>query len=193
MLCRLVLLLVLALAAGCAQPVEPLRPTPEFAALGIGRVAVGPVAFAVAQPTEKCSMFIDEDLRSALVRTVRRHGYEAGSAGEMVPRSFAIGPPPPLPGVVPAAVDPLPGGVDGVLQVWVDEYWENSLCGWEGPKYLTIGATAALYAGAPPREVWRGTARIEGQGYYRGNELIWVTTTRLAEALLATLPAGPGR
>ena len=76
--------------------------------------------------------------------------------------------------------------------VWIEEYWENSLCGWEGPKYLTIGAVGALYAGSPPREVWRGQARAEEQGYYRGRDLIWITTTRLATGLLTSLPAGPG-
>ncbi len=182
--------LVLILAA-CARPVEPPQPTAAFAALDIGRVAIGPVAYAVRQPDEKCSAFIDEDIRSAVARTVNDRGYQTVAVGESVARSFAPGPPPPAPGVVPPAAASLPEGADALLQVWIEEYWENSLCGWEGPKYLTIGAVGALYAGSPPREVWRGQARAEEQGYYRGRDLIWVTTTRLATGLMMSLPAGP--
>jgi len=81
--------------------------------------------------------------------------------------------------------------VPGVLLVWIEEYWENTLCGWEGPKYLTMGAVGVLYADSPPREVWRGRARDAEQGDYRSGDLIWLTTTRLTEQLLASLPAGP--
>jgi len=187
------LLAAVLLLAGCvAASLSPPSPDPAFAALGIDRVAVGPVAYATHQPGETCSTFIDEDLRSALVRELRRRGYDAFAVGDSVPRSFAVGPPPPLPGDPPPA-GPLPSpGVPGVLLVWVEEYWENTLCGWEGPKYLTMGAVGILYAGLPPREVWRGRARDAEQGDYSSRDLIWLTTTRLTDQLLASLPAGPG-
>ncbi len=181
------------LLAGCVSAAAPPPPPPDpgFAALGLHRVAVGPVAYATHQPGESCSTFIDEDLRSALVRELRRRGYEAFAVGNSVPRSFAAGPPPPMPGEPPPA-GPVPSpSVPGVLLVWIEEYWENTLCGWEGPKYLTMGAVGVLYADSPPREVWRGRARDAEQGDYRSGDLIWLTTTRLTEQLLASLPAGP--
>lgn len=186
----LVLLPIMVLFAGCAAVPLPPPDDPAFAALGIRSVAVAPVAYATSQPGEMCSAFIDEDLRSTLVRELRGRGYDAFPAGESVPRSFSQGTPPPLPdeplsgGLIPSA------GVQGVLQVWIEEYFENTLCGWEGPKYLTIGAVGVLYAGSPPREVWRHRARAEESGYYSPRELIWLTTSRATERLLATLPAG---
>jgi hypothetical protein len=180
------------LLAGCVVASAPPPSDPAFAALGVRSVAVGPVAYATHQPGETCSAFIDEELRSALVRELQRRGYDAFAVGNSVPRTFAAGSPPPLPGEPPPA-GPVPSpGVQGVLQVWIEEYWENSLCGWEGPKYLTMGAVGVLYAGSPPREVWRGRARDAEQGDYRSRDLIWVTTTRLTDQLLASLPAGPG-
>ena len=126
------------------------------------------------------------------MRELRRRGYDAFAAGNSVPRSFSAGSPPPLPGDPPPA-GPVPSpGVDGLLSVWIEEYWENSLCGWEGPKYLTMGAVAVLYAGSPPREVWRARARTAEQGDYLARNLIWLTTTRLSDGVLATFPAGPG-
>jgi hypothetical protein len=190
---RFRLLAVALLLAGCVAGVSSPPPQdPAFAALDLRSIAVGPVAYATHQPGESCSTFIDEELRSALVRELRRRGYDAFAVGDSVPRSFAAGPPPPMPGDPPPA-GPVPTpGVQGVLQVWVEEYWENSLCGWEGPKYLTMGAVAVLYAGSPPREVWRERARDAEQGDYRARDLIWLATTRLADQLLGSLPAGPG-
>ena len=86
---------------------------------------------------------------------------------------------------------PLPGA-EGLLEVWIDEYWENTLCGWDGPKYLTMGAVAALYTGAPPVEVWRSRGRAAEQGDYEARDLMWLTTARLTDQLLGSLPAGPG-
>ena len=189
------LLLVLALLlAACSMSSSPPPPPPDpaFAALGLRSVTVGAVTWATHQPGGFCSAFIDEDLRSALVRELRRHGFDAFSVGNSVPRSFSAGTPPPLPGDPPSA-GPLPSpGVDGVLSVWIEEYFENSLCGWEGPKYLTMGAVGVLYAGSPPREVWRGRGRAAEQGGYNAGELVWLTTARTAERTLGTLPAGPG-
>jgi hypothetical protein len=180
------------LLAACATAPPPPPPDPAFAALGLRSVAVGPVLYATYQPGEHCSAFIDEEVRSALVRELRRRGYDAFAAGNSVPRSFAAGTPAPLPGD-PPPVGPLPSpGVQGVLEVWIEEYFENSLCGWEGPKYLTMGAVAVLYAGSPPVEVWRGRARAAEHGYYPANNLIWLTTLRLSDGLLQPLPAGPG-
>ena len=188
------LLGAISLLAACAMPSPPPPPPPDpvFAALGIRSVAVGPVTWATHQPGESCSAFIDEDLRSALVRELQRHGFDAFTVGNSVPRSFAPGTPPPLPGDPPPA-GPLPSpGVQGVLQLWIEEYFENTLCGWEGPKYLTMGAVGVLYAGSPPREVWRGRGRAAEQGGYGAGELIWLTTARTAERTLGMLPAGPG-
>jgi hypothetical protein len=180
------------LLPACATAPQPPSADPAFATLNIRSVAVGLVAFATYQPSEHCSLFIDDDLRSALVRELRRRGYDAFSVGKSVPRSFAAGSPPPLPGDPPPA-GPIPSpGVEGLLEVWIDEYFENTLCGWEGPKYLTMGAEAILYAGSPPVEVWRGRARAAEHGYYSPNDLIWLTTTRLTDGLLRSLPAGPG-
>ena len=181
------------LLAGCAAPLPPPPADPAFAALGLRSVVVAPVAYATHQPGEACSTFIDEELRSAVVRELRRRGYDAFAVGKSVPRSFSAGTPPPLPGDPPPA-DPVPSaGVQGILQVWIEEYWENSLCGWEGPKYLTIGAVGVLYAGSPPREVWRGWARSAEQGYASARELMWLATSRLSEAVLRELPAAAGR
>jgi hypothetical protein len=67
------------------------------------------------------------------------------------------------------------------------------MCGWwQGPQYLTMGAVAVLYAGSPSVEVWRGRALIEEQGTYSASDLIWLSTTRLVDQLLRSLPAGPG-
>lgn len=180
------------LLVACAKAPPPPPPDPIFAALGLRSVAVGPVVYAVSQPYEQCSAFIDDDVRSAMVRELRRRGYEAFAVGGNVPRSFAAGTPPPLPGDPPLA-GPVPSpGVDGVLSVWIEEYFENSLCGWEGPKYLTMGAVAVLYAGSPPREVWRNRARAAEQGTYPARDLIWLTTTRLSDGVLRSFAAGPG-
>jgi hypothetical protein len=187
----LVLLLgAILLLAACAKALPP-PPDPAFATLGIRSVAVGPVAYATSQPSEHCSAFIDEDVRSALVRELRRRGYDGFAVGNSVSRSFAAGSPPPLPGDPPPP-GPVPSpGVDGLLSVWIEEYFENSLCGWEGPKYLTMGAVAVLYAGSPPREVWRHRARVDEQGSYPARDLIWLTTTRLSDEVLRPFPAGP--
>jgi hypothetical protein len=188
-----ILLVAILLLAACAKaPPPPPPPDPAFAALGLRSVAIGPVAYATYQPNEPCSLFIDDDVRSALVRELRRRGYDAFAVGSSVPRSFAAGSPPPLPGDPPPP-GPVPSpGVAGLLSVWIEEYWENTLCGWEGPKYLTVGAVAVLYAGSPPREVWRNRARAAEQGGYRARDLIWLTTTRLSDGLLRPFPAGPG-
>ena len=185
------LLIVILLAVACVKSPPPPPPDRDFARLGLTRIDVGPVAYATHQPGEMCSTFIDEDLRSALVREVRRRGYPAAATGKSVPRTFARGAPAPLPGdaAPPDLVPASPNG--GVLLVWIDEYWENSLCGWEGPKYLTMGAVGILYAGSPPREVWRGQARAAEQGDYTARNLILLTTSRLTDRVLATLPAGP--
>jgi hypothetical protein len=185
-------LLAAMFSVACAKAPPSPPPNPAFAALGLRRIEVGPVAYATYQPNEPCSLFIDEDLRSTLVREVRRRGYLAATVGKSVPRTFASGSAEPLPGEpMPAGL--LPSRVDGgVLLAWIDEYWENSLCGGEGPKYLTMEAVGILYAGTPPREVWRGRARAAEQGDYTARDLIWLTTSRLTDRLLETLPAGPG-
>lgn len=187
------MLIVTLLCMACAQVSPPPPADPVFAALGLRHIDVGPVAYATYQPSEACSLFIDEELRSALVREARRRGYTAEAIGHSVPRTFAMGAAAPRPGDPPPA-DRLPSRREGgVLLVWIDEYWENSLCGGDAPKYLTMGAVAVLYAGSPPREVWRGRGRAAEQGSYVARELIWLTTSRLTDRLLAALPAGPGR
>ena len=193
MITRLLLLAGMALlGAACARPIDPPLPSAALAAHDIRSVAVGPVAYATFQPNEHCSTFIDEDLRSALVRELRHRGYDAFAAGNSVPRSFSAGSPPPLPGD-PPPVGQIPSpGAQGLLSVWIEEYWENSLCGWEGPKYLTMGGVAVLYAGSPPVEVWRGRARAVEQGGYPARELMWLVTSRLTDGLLQTLPAAQG-
>lgn len=181
----------LLLLAACASSSPPPPPDPAFVALGLHTVALDPVFFATYQPGEVCSAFIDEDLRSAVARELRRRGYEVVVVGDSVPRSFAGGMPAPPPGApLPGELE-LPAGTQGVLEVWIEEYFENTLCGWEGPKYLTMGAVGVLYAGSPPVEVWRGRARSAEQGSYTPRELIWLTTSRLADRLLESLPAGP--
>lgn len=182
---------LLLLAAACARLPAPPPADPAFAALAVRGIAVGPVDYATRQPDGFCSLFIDEELRSAVARELRRRGYAVQSVGASVPRSFAAGTPPPSPGDLPAAVAQTPADADALLLVWIDEYWDNTLCGWEGPKYLTMGAAGVLYAGSPPREVWRGLARIEARRDCCADELIWLTTSQLADRMLATLPAGP--
>lgn len=180
-------------ACGLFQP-PPAPPPPDraFVALGLRSVAVGPINWATYQPGEMCSTFIDEDLRSALARELRRHGYAAQMVGNSVPRSFAPGTPPPAPGE-PPPLEVVPSSAEeGVLRVWIEEYFENTLCGGEAPKYLTMGAVGVLYAGTPPREVWRGQARDEESGGYSAQEIMGLTTVRLTDRLLATLPMGPG-
>ena len=185
------LLLTAALALAACGPAAPPPPPadPAFAALGLHTVAVAPVAYATYQPGEMCSAFIDEDLRSALVRELRRRGYQAFAVGGSVPRSFAAGDAPPPPGApLPAESLPSPG-TPVLLHVWIEEYFENTLCEWEGPKYLTMGAVGVLYAGSPPQEVWRGRVRVAEQGGYPARELMWLVTSRVSEGLLQTLPA----
>jgi hypothetical protein len=55
-----------------------------------------------------------------------------------------------------------------------------------------MGAVAVLYAGSPPREVWRNRARAAEQGTYPARDLIWLTTTRLSDGVLRSFAAGPG-
>ncbi|MHB8707453.1 MAG: hypothetical protein ACYC9I_01110 [Desulfuromonadales bacterium] len=111
-------LVVTLLLSACATAPRPPAPDPAFAAFKIHRVAVGPVAYATYQPNEQCTLFIDEDLRSALTRELRRRGYDAFASGASVPRSFGAGSPPPEPGDPPPAG--LPPGADGLLAVWID-------------------------------------------------------------------------
>lgn len=166
-------------------PASPALPT-----LGLHTIAVAPVAYATYQPGEMCSAFIDEELRSALVRELRRRNYQAVAVGDSVPRSFAAGERLPRPGD-PSPTDLLPSPeTQGMLKVWIEEYFENTLCGWEGPKYLTVGVVGVLYAGSPPQEVWRGRARVAEQGGYQTRDLMWLVTSRVSEALLKELPAG---
>lgn len=186
---------VLSLLMACT-PHASLSPAsapsfPRFSTGDIRSIVVGPVAYATYQPGEMCSAFIDEDLRSALVRELRRRSYEAFAVGNSVPRSFSAGESPPLPGESPPAGPLLSPGTQGLLRVWIEEYFENSLCGWEGPKYLTMGAVGVLYAGSPPQEVWRGRARVAEQGGYPAHELMWLVTSRVSEALLNDLPVAP--
>ena len=180
------------LLSACATAPPPPSPDPAFAALNIRSLAVGPVSYATYQPNEYFNTFIDEDLRSTLVRELRRRGYEAFTLGNSVPRSFTSGSPPPSPGDPPPAGPVSLSGAEGLLSVWIEEYWENNLAiGW-GPQYLTMGAVAVLYAGSPPVEVWRSRARSAEQGPYTSRDLIWLTTSRLTDQLLGSLPAGPG-
>jgi hypothetical protein len=192
----LVLLGGLCLLAACSPQASLLHPSasasPALPTLGLRTIAVSPVAYATYQPGEMCSAFIDEDLRSALVRELRRRSYEAFAVGGSVSRSFSAGERLPRPGEPPpAGLLPSPD-TQGVLRVWIEEYFENTLCGWEGPKYLTIGAVGILYAGSPPQEVWRGRARVAEQGGYPARELMWLVTSRVSEALLQELPAAAG-
>lgn len=76
-------------------------------------------------------------------------------------------------------------GAPGVLRVWIEESFEKTLCGWEGPKYLAMGAVGVLNAGSPPQKVWRGRARVAAQGDYQARDLM----SRVSEGLLASLPA----
>ena len=179
------------LLSACATAPPPPPPDPAFAALNIQNVAVGPVAAATYQPGEHCSLFIDEELRSALVRELRRRGYEAYTVANSGPQSFSAGATRPPTGDSPPMRTVPSTGAEAFLEVWIDEYWDNSLCGWEGPKYLTMGAEAILYSGSPPVEVWRSRARTAEQGPYTTRDLIWITTLRLTDKLLGALPAGP--
>lgn len=183
------LLAATSLLAACVPSSQPPPADPALVALNLHTVAVDAVAYATYQPGEGCSVFIDEDLRSALASEMRRRGYEVVVVGNSVPRSFAGGTPAPRPGDLPPDVPKLPAGTQGVLKVWIEEYFENTLCGREGPKYLTMGAVAVLYAGSPPVEVWRRRGRSAEHGDYTPNELIWLTTSRLVEQLLESLPA----
>jgi hypothetical protein len=191
-LCGLLLAFLTLLLTACSTSPPPPPPDPVFAALNLRSIAVGPVAYATYQPNEQFSTFIDEDLRSALVRELRRRGYDALAVGKSVPRSFAAGSPPPLPDDSPPAGSVSLSGAESLLSVWIEEYWENSLAIGLGPQYLTIGAVAILYAGSPPVEVWRSRARSAEQGPYTTRDLIWLSTTRLTDQLLGSLPAGPG-
>ena len=180
------------LLAGCAPQTSLPHPmaeaSPAAPSLALHSIAVAPVAYATHQPGETCSAFIDEELRSALVRELRRRSYVASASGESVPRSFSAGEKLPLPGDPPPA-DSLPSSAtSGVLKVWIEEYFENTLCGWEGPKYLTMGVVGVLYADSPVREVWRGRARVAEQGGYQARDLMWLVTSRASEALLKELP-----
>ena len=179
------------LLSACATAPPPPPPDPAFAALNIRSVAVGPVAAATYQPGEHCSLFIDEELRSALVRELRRRGYDAFTVDNSTLQSFAAGSHPHPPGDSPPTGPAPSSSADGLLEVWINEYWDNSLCGWEGPKYLTMGAEAVLYAGSPPVLVWRNRSRTAEQGPYTTRDLIWITTMRLTDQLLGSLPAGP--
>lgn len=185
-----------AVLGACAVVPPPQPADPAVAALELRGIAVAPVAYATYQPGEMCSAFIDEELRSALVRELRRRGYESFAVGGSVPRSFAPGERPPLPGDPWSGVPLLPPGAPAILRVWIEEYFENTLCGREGPKYLTMGVVGVLYAGSPPREVWRGRARVAEQGGHMPGDLMWLVTSRVSERLLQPLPVaadGPSR
>jgi hypothetical protein len=186
------LALILLLSACAATPPPPVNPA--FAALNIRSVAIGPIAYATYQPNEPCTIFLDEDLRSTVARELRQRGYEAFAVGNSIPRSFSAGSPLPQPGHSPSDGLVPASHADGLLSIWVDEYWEHYPCGeWGANQYMTIGAVAVLYKGSPPAEVWRSKARIEEAGAYSASDLIWLTTTRLTSQLLGSWPAGPQR
>ena len=182
---------LLLLACAMAPPIPAADPT--FATLNINSVAVGPVAYATYQPDAQCTAFIDDDLRTALVLALTYRGYEAFAVGNSVPRSFAAGSPPPQPGDLPPVGPVPPPDVNSLLSVWIEEYWEHNPCGVmeAGDPSITMGAVAVLYAGSPPVEVWRGRARSEQRGH-ASRDLIWLTTSRLTDQLLKSLPAGTG-
>lgn len=163
-----------------------------IAALGLRNVAVGTIAYAVDLPEGACSAYVVGTLHSTLQQKLQRYGYSVGSASGSAPRPSSPDFPPP-PGVVPPEVPFLPVGTDGLLLIWLEEYWENSLCEWTSPKYLTVGAVGILYAGLPPVEVWRQRARIDGMGSYQARELITRTTSRLTDGLLGEWPIVPKR
>ena len=189
----MLLVLLTLLLPACATVPRPPSADPVFAARNINSVAVGPVAYATYQPNAHCTVFMDEDLRTALVLGLTSRGYDAFAVGNRVPLSFAAGSLPPQPGDLPP-VGPLPSSeVNGLLSVWIEEYWEHNPCGVmeAGDPSIIMGAVAVLYAGSPPVEVWRGRARVEQRGHST-SDLIWLTTTRLTDQLLESLPAGTG-
>jgi hypothetical protein len=187
------------LLAACAPgritaPPPPAAPpaTPAIAALGLRNVAVGSIAYAVDLPGGACSAYVVGTLHGTLQQKLQRYGYAVVSSTGSVPRPSSLEFPP-QPGEVPPEVQFLPVGTDGLLLVWLEEYWENSLCEWTSPKYLTVGAVGVLYAGLPPVEVWRQRARIDGMGSYQARELITRTTGRLTDLLLGEWPIVPKR
>jgi hypothetical protein len=193
-LLTLLLAVLIFLLPACATAPPPPSPASAYATLNINSVAVGPVAYATYQPDAQCTVSIDDDLRVALVLGLTSRGYDAFAVGNSVPRSFAAGSPPPQPGDLPP-VGPVPSSdVNGLLSVWIEEYWEHNPCGVmeAGDPSITMGAVAVLYAGSPPVEVWRSRARSEQRGH-SGRDLIWLATTRLTDQLLKSLPAGTGR
>jgi hypothetical protein len=181
------------LLSACVTAPPPSPPDAAFAALNLSRVPVGPVTYATYQPNESCSLFIDEELRSALIIKLRLWGYDAFAVGNSIPRSFSAGAPPPPPSDSSPTEKMQSPGTEGILMVSIDEYREHNPCGLmeAGNPSITMGAVAALYAGSPSVEIWRNQARVE-QGVNSGRDLIWLTTTRLIDQLLESLPAGPG-
>jgi hypothetical protein len=180
------------LAAACAPVASPTPPAalPAVAALDLHSVAVAPVAYAVELPGGACNAYVVENLQASLQQKLRRSGSQSVNSGRSVPRPQSLELPP-SPGVVPVDVQFLPHGAEALLLIWLEEYWENSLCEWTSPKYLTVGAVGVLYAGVPPVEVWRARARVDGIGSYQARELISKTTNRLADLLLKDWPVVP--
>ena len=147
------------LLAACAPSTATAPQSPvslpaanPIAALGLRSVAVGSIAYAVDLPEGACSAYVVGTFHGMLQQKLKRFGYTVVSSSGSAPRpSFPEFPP--QPGVVPPEVQFLPVGTDGLLLIWLEEYWENSLCEWTSPKYLTAGAVGVLYAGLPPVEV----------------------------------------
>jgi hypothetical protein len=194
------LLVGLALLLAACAPSKLPAPQPPAAspaaqaisALGLRNVAVGPIAYAVDPPGGACSAYVVGNLHSSLEQKLQRCGYSVVSSSGSLPRPVPFGFPP-QPGVVPPELPFLAVGTDALLLVWLEEYWESSLCEWTSPKYLTVGVVGVLYAGLPPVEVWRQRARIDGMGSYQARELITKTSTRLADVLLGEWPIVPKR
>lgn len=187
------ILILLLSACTTAPPPPPPPPNAAFVALNLHIVNVGPVAYATYQPNQPCSLFIDEELRSALKLKLRLWGYDAVTIGNSVTRSFSAESPSALPRNSSPTEKVQSPGAEGLLMVSIDEYWEHNPCAMreEGNPSITMGAVAVLYAGNPSVEIWRNRARVEQSGN-SGRDLIWFTTTRLTDQLLGSLPAGPG-
>lgn len=180
------LLTLLLFVGGCAAGtgLPPLRDA-SFDKHGIHSIALQPIVFRDAGPTNYCERDIENQVRFHLARYLQAKGYEVLRV-EGVTRPHGA-PPDPLADGAPENILRLsPAQADAVLVVWVEHYRQFGLCDMVRQPYLEMGASAALYSRAQGAEIWRHQTYVADYTSV-GNPVPYVTH-QLARQLLLTLP-----
>lgn len=185
-------LLAFSLAGCIPAPARPAATAPDFAALGIVRVALLPVVFRDHGQDRYMEYQAGEEIRRQVQRLLEDRGYEVVLSEPMAGRSFIR--PFALQETDPSELATLaPSGTDGVVVIWVDHFLDTGLFGApdHGRVPLEIHATAALISRPQQALAWSDNGIGTGERHFSpGQE--WLFAARdLAESLLRRLPPPP--